>query len=681
MRRHKSIQPIESIPSRSRAIAPVAVVCGAIWVATVLTIAGDLQGAAELALALGGVLATLTLLILIAGNHARMRNLDVTDALTGLANHRGFHETLASEIDRATELNRPVALVAIDLDNFKAVNDTLGHPCGDRILNAVGPALRRAVRLNDTPARIGGEEFALILPGADGSTAFAVAERAREEIARIQVEGLELTCSAGIAGFPHDAEDAGTLCQLAEDALQWAKQGGKRRSRRFDPEHSPASWTDRQRAEIVDLLEREQPVAPVFQPVVNLATGRIVGYEALARFEASGRRSPDIWFAQAHGCGLGAELEAAAIRAALAPTGRPLDAHLAINLSPTGLGSAAVASTLQGSLEGLVIEITEHEFVPDDESLAATIADLRRRGAKVAVDDAGAGHAGLKQLMRVKPDIVKLDRDLIREIHRDPARTALVESFVRFARDVGATVCAEGIEKLEELEVLADLDVQWGQGYVLARPAPPWAGVSPAAAELCREALAETFRSLPAEGGRAGSSDRRLVHVSGRLAGARTRSDLESALALIAAELSATKVCLSAWHGDEGVLETLAENGERSTSQTTFAIDEYPLSARVCRRQEAVQVIVGDPTSDPREAELLLALGERSLLMVPVVTRGQTLGIIEAYRGDERAWSRAEINRARVVANQLAAAIPMLAEATPEPRSEPAASPRATVGP
>ena len=124
-------------------------------------------------------------------------------------------------------------------------------------------------------------------------------------------------------------------------------------------------------------------------------------------------------------------------------------------------------------LDGIVVEITEHEFVPDDGSLAAAVAALRERGAMIAIDDAGAGHAGLQQLMRVRPDIVKLDRALIRGIHNDVARMALVESFVRFARDVGATVCAEGIETLDELAVLADLDVEWGQGFALARPGAP----------------------------------------------------------------------------------------------------------------------------------------------------------------------------------------------------------------
>jgi GAF domain-containing protein len=319
-----------------------------------------------------------------------------------------------------------------------------------------------------------------------------------------------------------------------------------------------------------------------------------------------------------------------------------------------------VREALEGDLTGLIVEITEHEFVPDDDSLASAIVDLRERGAMIAIDDAGAGHAGLKQLMRVRPDIVKLDRALTHDIHRDVARMALVESFVRFARDVGSTVCAEGIESLDELAVLADLDVQWGQGFVLARPEAPWVEVSPIAAEVCRVALADSFRLLPAVHHPIGSSDRRLVHLSARLASAQTPHDLESALALIAAELDSSVVCLSAWHKDQGVLETLAENGQQHTGETLFPIADFPLTERVIREQEAVQTIVGDPDADQRELDLLLFLGQRSLLMIPVVARGESVGIIEAYRTDERLWSRSEINRARVIANQFASVIPTL---------------------
>ena len=553
-----------AIPVRSRVLVPAAATCGLLWVGAVLAAGLRIEGGAVIVLGIAGVLATTVLLLIVQRQHSKLRSLAGTDALTGLNNHRSFHEVLADELLRGAEVERPVGVVIFDLDNFKMINDTHGHPYGDEVLRGVGSAVRRAIRDGDFAARVGGEEFALVLPGSDSHAAFAVAERVRAAVGGVPVHGFELSCSAGVAAYPRDATDPSTLCQLADSALYWAKRSGKRRTRRFDPDHFPATWNDRQRSEIERLLDADRPVEPVFQPVVSLADGRIVGYEALARFPGANARTPDVWFAQAHGCGLGAELEAAAVRAALEPFGRPFDAHLAINVSPSALASDLVQEALRGDLDGIVIEITEHEFVPDDDSLAAAVADLRNRGAHVAIDDAGAGHAGLKQLMRVRPDIVKLDRALTHDIHRDVARMALVESFARFARDVGATVCAEGIESLDELAVLADLDVQWGQGFVLAQPDHPWAEVSPIAAEVCRVALADSFRSLPAEHHPIGSSDRRLVHVSAKLAAARTTADLEGTLALIAAELGSSKVCLSAWHSESGTIETLAENGDRS---------------------------------------------------------------------------------------------------------------------
>ena len=379
------------------------------------------------------------------------------------------------------------------------------------------------------------------------------------------MHGFQLSCSAGVAAFPGDAEDpVDPRSSSPTSALHWAKRGGKRRTRRYDPGHAPATWTERQRAEVEELLALDRPITPVFQPVVSLASGRIVGYRgarALRRSQLVAR--PDVWFAQAHGCGLGAKLEAVAIRAALEPLGRPLETHLAINVSPSALASDGVQAALGEHLHGVVVEITEHEFVPDDDSLAASVADLRDRGAMIAIDDAGAGHAGLKQLMAVRPDIVKLDRALTRSIHTDLARMALVESFVRFARDVGATVCAEGIESLDELAVLADLDVEWGQGFALARPEAPWTEVSPIAAEVCRLALAESFHSLPHREP-AGRRERPAPGPRQRPARRRraARATSRARSALIAAELGSSKVCLSAWHAETGTLETLVENGE-----------------------------------------------------------------------------------------------------------------------
>jgi len=235
----------------------------------------------------------------------------------------------------------------------------------------------------------------------------------------------------------------------------------------------------------------------VFQPLVSLRTGEVVGYEALARFDDSRNLPPTWWFAQAHRFGLGARLEAEAVRAAIAEPNRPQGVFLAVNLSPSALRSSAVRGVLPEDLSGLVIEITEHEEILRDDSLQTALAPLRARGARIAVDDAGAGYAGLQQVMRMQADIIKLDRSLIQDVHADRVKTALVRSLVHFARETGADLCAEGIECLDELRTLSELGVTLAQGYVLARPGPAWTGVDVDVAVVCQSAStrsAETGR-------------------------------------------------------------------------------------------------------------------------------------------------------------------------------------------
>jgi diguanylate cyclase (GGDEF)-like protein len=603
-----------------------------------------------------GMLLTLALTAILYRQQAELRDLAETDTLTGLINHRGFQQALRSELEKAAVKRESVALVALDIDDFKAVNERHGHPFGDGVLQGVSAQLRNSIRRGDIAARTGGEEFALILPGTEAEVAQEIAERVRTAVARLSPAGSELSSSAGVAVYPVDADNAGSLLQLAEGALYWAKRSGKSRTRRFDPDHVRLSGDAPQRSEIERILE-ERAIEPLYQPVASLTTGRLIGYEALARFPDAPDRPPSTWFAQANACGLGPELEAAAIRAALEPVGRPPGTHIAVNVSPSALSTDAVKSVLPDDLSEVIIELTEHEVYVGDSLLANSLAQLRERGSRIAIDDAGAGYAGLKQVMWVRPDIVKLDLELTRAIHSDPVRMALVESLVRFARRVGATVCAEGIESHDDIEVLSNLDVPWGQGYAIGRPAPPWSQVSPPAAETCRTALAQALISTP--GGDTptiSAGDRRLEHLSARLANARSRADLNSALDLIAGELHADKVSLSQWHPDMGVIETLAESGEQPEEEF-FSVEEYPSTGRVLERQESAQVMVGDPRADRHEVELMFSLGYRTLLMVPVVQRGESLGLVEAMCHEERPWTRTEMNRARIIANQLASVI------------------------
>ena len=231
--------------------------------------------------------------------------------------------------------------------------------------------------------------------------------------------------------------------------------------------------TEKRRLEwsrIHSILERDS-VDVEFQPVFDLLDCSIVSLEALARFWTEPMRSPSVWFAEANEVGLGAELELAAIRSALQRIDEfPDGVALALNVSPATALDPRFCELLLGVAERIVIEITEHAQVDDYDALAAALAPLRERGAQLAIDDVGAGFANLRHILRLAPDIVKLDLSLTQEISRDPARRALATSLVGFAGGVGARIVAEGISSDEDLTLLRALGVNYGQGFYLARP-------------------------------------------------------------------------------------------------------------------------------------------------------------------------------------------------------------------
>ncbi len=223
----------------------------------------------------------------------------------------------------------------------------------------------------------------------------------------------------------------------------------------------------------IDRALQPGSLAMVFQPVQDLSTGRIVGVEALSRFYCEPQRSPDQWFDEAERLGRGVELELAAVEAALSRFGElPSHYFLAINASPTTAATAELAEMLaQVESDRVVLELTEHTKVDDYEGLIAALDNLREMGVRIAVDDAGAGYSGLQHLLQIRPDVLKLDTTLTREIDRDRVRQALTAALVRFAHETGATIIAEGIESADELHSLQELGIPWGQGFHLGRPA------------------------------------------------------------------------------------------------------------------------------------------------------------------------------------------------------------------
>lgn len=227
------------------------------------------------------------------------------------------------------------------------------------------------------------------------------------------------------------------------------------------------------RQRIEHILNNESP-SMVYQPIVDLSNGNIVAAEALARFESEPKRTPDKWFNEAWETGLGIELEIRAMQEALALTDHfPDRAYLTINLAPRTLLSetfAQIARTLD--LDRVVFEITEHEVVSDFQPLRLVADRLRKLGARVAIDDVGAGYSGLNRILELRPDILKLDLQLNGNIHRDPAKQAMVSAVSGFASRTGTLVVAEGIETAEEMETLKSLGVAYGQGYYFAKPGP-----------------------------------------------------------------------------------------------------------------------------------------------------------------------------------------------------------------
>ncbi len=210
------------------------------------------------------------------------------------------------------------------------------------------------------------------------------------------------------------------------------------------------------------------------QPIIELATGRTLGAEALARFTSDPQRPPNEWFDEAHQVGRGLELQIAAVAAALDQFEHlPPDTFIAVNISPEGAASPQLAAVLQAvPPDRVVLELTEHTRIDDYAALLATLTPLRDRGVRIAVDDAGAGYAGLHHVLRLAPDLVKLDLALIKDIDQNPAKRALATALVAFADETDATIVAEGIETAEELATLQRLGITCGQGYHIARPGP-----------------------------------------------------------------------------------------------------------------------------------------------------------------------------------------------------------------
>ncbi len=408
------------------------------------------------------------------------------DPLTGLGNHRAFQEELVRQIAESQRDGSPLALVLCDLDDLKRVNDEKGHAAGDELLVAIGRVLMATIRASDRSFRIGGDEFALLMPGTTGEAAFAVARRllASATGGHPRLHGIpRFSFSAGIAAFPHPTSDPAHLTHHADAALYWAKRHGRTDIQLFDPDrHGTAddSRSTPELAEAVSAVVARRALRPVYQPIVSLANGLPTGYEGLVRPGAdSGFANAQALFTAAEVADRIVELDIAAVETVVASIGPLLPMqYLSVNMSPRTLeteqfhpGMLTAAFRRHGlSPSQIVVEVTEREAIEDLARLRANLERIRAAGMRIAADDVGAGNAGLRLLSEIAFDIVKIDLSLVQRGVLQGSSLAVLRALRDMAERWGATIVAEGVETPEQLVALQRLGIGAAQGYLLGRP-------------------------------------------------------------------------------------------------------------------------------------------------------------------------------------------------------------------
>lgn len=407
------------------------------------------------------------------------------DPLTGLGNNRAFQEELSRQVADAVREIRPLSLAILDLDDLKRLNDTEGHAAGDQLLATVGRLIRATNRASDRSFRIGGDEFALLLPGTDGETAFAVVRRllAHATGGHPVLRGIRrFSFSAGISTCPDPSGDAVRLSHHADAALYWAKRHGRTDIQLFDPGRHGAPGDERSTEELaaaVATVAARRALRPVYQPIISLTTGQPIGFEGLVRpAPESGFANAQSLFTAAEIADRIVELDMAAIETIASHVGRlPTGQYLSLNMSPRTLETEQFhVGELVGILrrhrlepEQVVVELTEREAIEDLSRLRDNLARVRAAGIRIAADDVGAGNAGLRLLSEIAFDIVKIDLSLVQRGVLQESSLAVLRGLREMARRSGATVVAEGVETPEQLVALQRLGITAAQGYLLGR--------------------------------------------------------------------------------------------------------------------------------------------------------------------------------------------------------------------
>lgn len=427
--------------------------------------------------------------------HLEMQKMAMQDPLTGLANRSALIESLRAALEARPGSERESAegpaILLMDLDAFKSINDSMGHTAGDQVLVTVGERLRNAVRASDVVARLGGDEFAIVMPSASADQAAVVAHRILASLNDpIELPGRSVRCGASIGlSVGSEGQTPEDMLMEADVAMYASKAEGQNKLHTFEP---ALLLMRRLRSQLVDDLRaaiKDDALTLHYQPVVELGTGRIEGVEALVRWNhpTRGFIMPDEFIPLAEEAGLISELGLWVLQTAVKQLRCWTDAELVdssfsvrINISATDLQSLQFIEDVRDTLqdtgvrpEQVVLELTEVAIVKGNELDRYSLGGLRGLGVGIEIDDFGTGYSSISYLRRLPVDRVKVDRSLITGLESDPSQPALVAAVLQLVRACGLEAVWEGVETAEQAQILRDLGCRSAQGYYFSRPVPP----------------------------------------------------------------------------------------------------------------------------------------------------------------------------------------------------------------
>ncbi|MFV2038989.1 MAG: EAL domain-containing protein [Acidimicrobiales bacterium] len=407
------------------------------------------------------------------------------DDLTGLVNRDVFLERLAKAVAHSDPEHDMVAVLLLDVDHFKIINDSLGHAAGDALLEALGERFRQALRPGDTLARFGGDEFVMLTRGlATADQAVLAAERLQSVLVRpVAVAGhdVQVTASVGVVVCDSAAADTGDLMRAADAALHRAKERGRERVEMFEPSMVDAALVRlRTEEELRAALARDQ-LRVLYQPIVDLSSGKTDRVEALVRWvhPTRGLVSPDEFIPISEATGLIEEIGAwvidAAAKQARAWVDEGFPTRVSVNISARQLSDGSLLRSIDAAIREhridaslLAVEVTESGVMSHAGTTRDTLRQINDRGISIAIDDFGTGHSSIAYLETLPIDIIKIDGSFVARVHKSGADYATVSALIQLAKVLGSQVVAEGVETEEQLELLRDLGCDLAQGFLFS---------------------------------------------------------------------------------------------------------------------------------------------------------------------------------------------------------------------